>query len=63
MPIFEMHCQYCGKRWEVTIYFTPKEKNVRCIVCNDRNLKYRELSQVEKESDVFGYNIKQEEND
>lgn len=58
MPLFEMQCQYCGKRWEINIYFTPKEKSIRCIVCNDSNLKYKAVEQIKKESDVFGYNTK-----
>lgn len=62
MPVFEMHCQYCGKKWEINIYFTPKEKQIRCIVCNDPNPKYKPVEQIKRDSDVFGYNIN-EEND
>jgi len=50
-----MCCQYCGKKWEVNIYFTPKEKQMRCIVCNDSNLKYKPVEQIKKDSNIFGY--------
>lgn len=56
MPVFEMHCQYCGKKWETSIYFSPKDKHIRCIVCNDKNVKYKTIDQIEKDADVFGYN-------
>jgi hypothetical protein len=55
MPMFEMFCQYCGKKWEVNIYFTPKEKQMRCVVCNDPNLKYKPVEQIKKDGNIFGY--------
>jgi len=61
MPVFEMHCQYCGHRWEYSVYFSPKDKQIRCSVCNDPNVKYKSLEDVEKNKDVFGYNVKAEE--
>lgn len=63
MALFEMHCQYCGKKWEINIYFTPKEKNIRCIVCNDPNLKYKSVDEIRKKADVFGYNLKNEDDE
>jgi len=56
MALFEMHCQYCGHKWEYNAYFSPKHKEIRCNICNDPNVKYKSLEEVEKNKDVFGYN-------
>lgn len=60
MGLYEMHCLYCGKKWEINIYFTPKEKSIRCIVCNDPNLKYKPVEQIKKDANVFGYEEEKE---
>jgi len=60
MPQFEMECQYCGHKWEYTTYFMPKDRTVRCNVCNDPNVKYESLDELKKKKDVFGYNVKKE---
>lgn len=48
---------YCGKKWETSLYFSPKDKQIRCIVCNDPNIKYKTVDQIKKDADVFGYNV------
>jgi hypothetical protein len=61
MALFEMHCQYCGHRWQYSLYFTPKEKQIRCNVCNDPNVKFKSIENTAKDKDVFGYNVKKED--
>jgi Zn finger protein HypA/HybF involved in hydrogenase expression len=50
----EMECQYCGKKWEETVYYRPNSNNIRCPTCKDRNIKIKERD--ETKGDVFGYN-------
>lgn len=35
-------CTYCGKKWEQNVYSYQKE--IRCSVCGDRNVKVTEKS-------------------
>lgn len=56
MPLFELHCQYCGKRWEAAYYFNPNKTELTCPVCKDHNIKAKLVDDVKKDKDVFGYN-------
>jgi len=60
MPLFQLECQYCGHKWEHSLYFMPKEKTIRCVICNDPNIKYQSIDDLKKTKDVFGYNVKKE---
>lgn len=60
MPLLELHCQYCGHKWEYNTYFSLKDKQLRCSICNDSNIKSKPMEQVRQDQDVFGYNKKEE---
>ena len=52
MPTYKLECLYCGKIWIKTVYYTI-DINIKCGVCNDKNIKAKEID-VDN-GDVFGY--------
>lgn len=48
---YKAECQYCGKIWEVIIYYS--QPKINCMVCKDKNVKLKPISIVT--GDIFGY--------
>lgn len=51
MSEFTFTCLYCNHKWKAVYYFKPNIEDLKCPICNDKNLKVKK--EEEKKKDFY----------